>query len=91
MDSAIIVIVGKYHDASILYTVHAEHSEDEEGNNEQEPILFCKEAHVCGTAIESQYYAPPNTPRKCGRIIATKYICCHFYTDGDLVSRQGVI
>ena len=70
-------------------TVHAEHSKDEEEDNE-EPILFCKEAHVCGTAIESQYYAPSDKPRKGGRV-AAKYICCHCYTDGDLASRQDVM
>ena len=72
-------------------TVQGEHSENTEGNdNEQDPILFCKEAHVCGTAIESQYYAPPDTPRKGGRV-AAKYICSHCYADGDLASRQDVM
>ena len=62
--------------------VYTEHSEDEEGSD-NEPILFCKEAHVCGTAIESHCYAPGDTPRKGGRI-TTKNICCHCYIDGDL-------
>jgi len=47
-------------------TVYTEHSEDEEGSD-NEPILFCKEAHVYGTAIGSHYYAPGDTTRKGGR------------------------
>ena len=23
---------------------------------EEEPLLFCREAHVCGTSVEAQYY-----------------------------------
>ena len=62
--------------------VYTEHSEDEEGSD-NEPIMCCKEAHVCGTAIESHCHAPGDTPRKGGRITA-KNICCHCYIDGDL-------
>ena len=25
---------------------------------EEEPLLFCREAHVCGTSVEVQYYSP---------------------------------
>jgi len=70
-------------------TVYMEHSEDEEGSD-NEPILFCKEDHVCDIAIESHYYAPGVTPRKGGRI-AAKNICCHCYTDGDLADQKGVM
>ena len=71
-----------------VYTEHSE-SEDEEGSG-NEPILFCKEVHVCGTAIESHYYSPGDMPRKGGRF-AAKYICCLCYTDRDLADRKDVM
>ena len=61
-------------------TEHGEDDEDDEGSD-NDPLLFCKEAHLCGTAIESRYYASSDNPRKNGRIAAT-YICCYCYTDG---------
>ena len=36
-------------------TVYMEHSEDHEESSDNEPNLFCKEAHVCYTAIESHH------------------------------------
>ena len=38
-------------------------------------ILFCKESHVCGTTVESQYYAPPTETER-GRRVTTKHVCC---------------
>ena len=61
----------------------------EEADPEEVPLLFCREAHVCGTAIESQYYAPPGDPQR-GRRIAAKYLCCHCYSDRDLANKKDV-
>ena len=56
---------------------------------EKEPLLFCREAHVCGTSIEAQYYAPEGDIDKGGRI-STKPICCHCYADSHLVRDKDV-
>ena len=58
-------------------------------DKDEEPLLFCKEAHVCGTTIESQYYAPEETPSKGGRVPA-KHICCHCYTDSHFANKKYV-
>ena len=52
-------------------------------------ILFCKESHVCGTAVESQYYAPPTETER-GRRVSTKHVCCHCYADSKFVTNEDV-
>ena len=32
-------------------------NESEEGEEREEPILFCREASLCGTAVKVQYYS----------------------------------
>lgn len=61
--------------------------DDEE---EEKPLLFCKEAHVCYNTIESQYYASEGAvPNKGGRV-QTKHICCHCYSGGDLADDEYI-
>ena len=64
-------------------------SEPEESEEREEPILFCREANLCGTAVEAQSYAPNDSQGK-GKRIHTKHICCHFYTDRNLAKNQDV-
>ena len=33
---------------------------------EEEPLLFCRDAHVCGTSVEAQYYDPEGDTEKGG-------------------------
>ena len=39
-------------------------NESEESEERDEPILFCREANLCGTAVEAQYYAPNGSQGK---------------------------
>jgi len=61
--------------------------EAEEGKEEDQPLLFCKEEQVCWNTVESQYYAAENTPTKGGRV-QTKTVCCHCYSDGKLADEK---
>ena len=56
--------------------------DDEE---EELPILFCREVFVCNNPVEGQYYAADSAPTKGGRT-QTKYVCCHCYSDGELAT-----
>jgi hypothetical protein len=58
-------------------------------DTEEVPLLFCRESLVCGTSIESQYYAPGSDPQR-GRRIATKHLCCHCYSDRGMASKKYV-
>ena len=42
---------------------------------EEEPLLFYREAHVCGTSVKAQYYAPEGDTERGG--VITKNVCCH--------------
>ena len=64
-------------------------NESEEGEEREEPILFCREANLCGTVVEAQYYAPKYNQGK-GKRIHTKHICCHCYTDRNLAKIKDV-
>ena len=48
-------------------------------DNKEDPLLFCKESHVCVTAIENQYYVTGGNPLKGGRM-GTKHGSCHCYS-----------
>ena len=61
----------------------------EEDSEREEPILFCREANLCGAVVEAQYYAPKNKKERGSRII-TKYVCCHCYADRKLASIKDV-
>ena len=64
-------------------------NESEESKEREEPILFCREANMCGTAVEAQYYAPKDSQGR-GKRIYAKRICCHCYTDRNLAKIKGV-
>lgn len=55
----------------------------------EEPILFCREANLCGAAVEKQYYAPSDRTDR-GKRIQTKYVCCHCYADTDLARMKDI-
>lgn len=61
--------------------------ETEEGEDEEKPLLFCKEKQVCWNTVESQYYAAANTPIR-GERLQTKMVCCHCYSDGKLADEK---
>ena len=49
-------------------------------DEEDEPMLFCRESHVCGASVEAQYYLPEGEIER-RRRARTKHVCCHCYTD----------
>ena len=57
--------------------------------SQRKAILFCREANLCGTAVEAQYYAPKDSQGKRKRI-STKHICCHCNTDRNLAKNKDV-
>ena len=70
-------------------------NEPEKSKEREEPILFCREANLCGTAvIEAQYYAPNDSQEKVKRVeerqervhLICKYCLCNgvpvVYTKG---------
>lgn len=59
----------------------------EEGEDEEKPLLFCKEGHVCWNTVESQYCAAADTSTKGGRL-QTKTVCCHCYSGGKLADEK---
>ena len=64
-------------------------TESVEGDEREEPILFCREANLCGSVVEAQYYAPKDKTGR-GNRIHTKYICIHCYADKKLASNKDV-
>ena len=40
-------------------------------DEEEEPMLFCREPHLCGASVEAQYYAPEGDIER-GRRVITK-------------------
>ena len=63
--------------------------DESSGKEINDLILFCKESHVCGTTVESQYYAPPTETER-GRRVSTKHVCCHCYADSKFVTDEDV-
>ena len=59
-------------------------------NEEEKPLLFCREAHVYGASVEAQYYAPTGIVKR-GRKIRTKHIYCHSYADNHLTKNKDVV
>ena len=45
-------------------------------DEEEEPMIFCRECHVCGSSVEAKYYAPEGGIER-GRRVITKNVCCH--------------
>ena len=41
---------------------------------EEEPMLFCRESHVCGASGEAHYYDPEGDIDR-GRRVSTKHFC----------------
>ena len=58
-------------------------------DEEEEPVLFCRESHVCGASVEAQYYAPEGNIGRGGRF-STKRVCCHCYADILLTKNKDV-
>ena len=67
----------------------ANESEEGEEREREEPIMFCREANLCGTVVETQYYKPTNNQGR-GKRIHAKHICCHCYTDRNLAKIKDV-
>ena len=53
------------------------------GGEKEEPVLFCREANLCGAAVESQCYTPRDKTVR-GSRVPTKHVCCHCYADSNL-------
>ena len=64
-------------------------NKSEESKEREEPILFCREAIPCGTAVEAQYNASKDNQGK-GKRTHTKHIYCHCYTDRNLAKIKEV-
>ena len=45
-------------------------------DEEEEPMIFCRESYVCGDLVEAQYYAPEGDIER-GRRVSSKHVCCH--------------
>ena len=60
-----------------------------EGDEREEPILFCREANLCGSLVEAQCYTPRDQKGR-GNRIHTKYICCYCCADKKLASIKDV-
>ena len=45
-----------------------------EAGEEEEPLLFCREAHVCGTSAETQYYAPEGDTERGERVAQSMFV-----------------
>ena len=58
-------------------------------NEEEEPMIFCRESHVCGASVDSQYYAPGGYIER-GKRVSTKRVCCHCYSDIRLTKNKYV-
>ena len=56
-------------------------------DEEDKPIIFCRESHMCGALVELQYYAP-NGEIERGRRVSTKHVCCHCYADSHLANNK---
>ena len=56
-------------------------------DEEEDPMLFCRESHVCGDSVEAQYYAPEGDIGR-GRTVSTKHVCCHCYADIHLAKNK---
>ena len=61
----------------------------EEGEDEEPPLLFCKESQFCWNTVESEFYAAETTRTKVGRV-QTKTVCCYYYSDGKLADDEYI-
>ena len=58
-------------------------------DEEEDPMIFCRESHVCGSSVEAQYYAPEGGIDR-GKRVRTKHVCCHCYADSHLAKKNDV-
>ena len=61
----------------------------DDSDEEEEPMIFCRESHVCGASVEAQYYAPEGDIG-IGRRESTKHVCCHCYADSHLAKNKDL-
>ena len=58
-------------------------------DEEWEPMIFCRESHVCGASVEAWYCAPEGEIDRGGRF-STKHVCCQCYADSHLAKNKDV-
>ena len=58
-------------------------------DEEEEPMIFCRESHVYGPLVEAQYYATEGDIERWRRV-STKHISCPCYADSHLAKNIDV-
>ena len=58
-------------------------------DEEEEPVLFCRESHVYGASVEAQYHAPEEDIER-GKRVIMKHVCCHCYDDSHLKNNNNM-
>ena len=71
----------------VYKSVHIDAKSVAEDSNGEEPLLFSREAHICGILIELWYYVPEGQA-EIGRRIGTKYVCCYYYIDTTIAEDE---